>query len=360
MRIVQVIDSLETGGAERMAVNFANALSRKIEFSGLVATREQGSLKSHIDKNVNYLFLKRKRTVDFPAAMRLRKFCVSNRVEFLHAHSSSYFVAMMVKMLLPRIKIIWHDHNGMSEFLGSRESMALKMASFFFSGIIVVNHQLKKWAIRELKNPNVKYFANFTQQGTLLHRETTLKGNPGKKILCLANLREQKNHMLLVEVAEMLAKSHRDWTFHVVGKDFHDDYSAMITSAIAEKQLESQVFLYGSCNDTEWIISQSEIAILTSKSEGLPVALLEFGLYKKPVVVTGVGEIPLIIRDRENGLIVPPNDADAFYNALVTLIEDEPRREKFGIALYETIVRNHSEDSVITKYLKWLEKISHV
>ena len=34
MRIIQLIDSLETGGAERMAVNYANALQSKIEFSG--------------------------------------------------------------------------------------------------------------------------------------------------------------------------------------------------------------------------------------------------------------------------------------------------------------------------------------
>ncbi len=37
MRVVQIIDSLEAGGAERMAVNYANALSKNIEFSGLIA-----------------------------------------------------------------------------------------------------------------------------------------------------------------------------------------------------------------------------------------------------------------------------------------------------------------------------------
>ena len=39
MRIIQLIDSLEAGGAERMAVSYANALSEDIEFSALVATR---------------------------------------------------------------------------------------------------------------------------------------------------------------------------------------------------------------------------------------------------------------------------------------------------------------------------------
>ena len=40
MRILQIIDSLEAGGAERMAVSYANALANEIEFSGLIATRK--------------------------------------------------------------------------------------------------------------------------------------------------------------------------------------------------------------------------------------------------------------------------------------------------------------------------------
>lgn len=42
MRILQIIDSLAIGGAEKMAVNFANALVEEVEFSGLVATRKEG------------------------------------------------------------------------------------------------------------------------------------------------------------------------------------------------------------------------------------------------------------------------------------------------------------------------------
>ena len=43
MRIVQIIDSLDVGGAEKMAVNYANALVGRIEFSGLVVTRAEGN-----------------------------------------------------------------------------------------------------------------------------------------------------------------------------------------------------------------------------------------------------------------------------------------------------------------------------
>jgi glycosyltransferase involved in cell wall biosynthesis len=53
------------------------------------------------------------------------------------------------------------------------------------------------------------------------------------------------------------------------------------------------------------ILSQSTIGILTSASEGLPLALLEYGMAKIPVVVTNVGEMPAIVRDDINGYVVP-------------------------------------------------------
>ncbi|MFD0777162.1 glycosyltransferase [Flavobacterium myungsuense] len=131
MRIVQIIDSLEVGGAERMAINFANALSNEINFSGLVATRKEGDLKSKIENNVNYFFLNRKSTVDINAVFRLKAYCKKNDVEILQPHSSSYFIAILVKVLYPKIQIIWHDHNGLSQFLSSQKWVLLKISSFF-------------------------------------------------------------------------------------------------------------------------------------------------------------------------------------------------------------------------------------
>ena len=60
MRILQIIDSLNVGGAEKMAVNYANSLAKIEEFSGIVVTRKEGVLKSQINENVGYLFLARK------------------------------------------------------------------------------------------------------------------------------------------------------------------------------------------------------------------------------------------------------------------------------------------------------------
>ena len=310
-----------------------------------------------MNEKVSYLFLNRKKTIDFGAVLKLKKYCQINQIEFLQPHSSSYFIALLVKLIYPKIKIIWHDHNGLSEFISSEKSFILKIASFFFKGIIVVNYKLKDWAERELHCNKVIYFPNFTNNNTLIIPETKLKGIEGKQILCLANLRHQKNHLLLLEIAEKLKKSHPEWTFHLIGKDFEDDYSNEIKTKIISHHLENHVFIYGSKNDVINIINQSDITILTSKSEGLPVALIEYGLLKKPVVSTKVGEIPLIINDGVNGYIVESNDSEEFHKRLVQLIDNTNLRASFGNSLYYTIIENHSEEGVIAKYLNWVNNL---
>ncbi|PZX92440.1 glycosyltransferase [Flavobacterium aquariorum] len=355
MRIIQIIDSLEAGGAERMAVNYANTLVDEIDFSGLVATRKEGVLLNQINQKVSYLFLNKKRQLDFGALFRLRSFVLKNKVTHIHAHSTSFFLAVLLKCICPNLKIIRHDHYGNNEFLATRPYFVLKQTASFFNGVIAVNQKLKNWSEVQLKAENVIYLPNFPTKEMGGEEHTILKGVEGKRIVSLANLREQKNHFLLLEVAQKLKEFYPDWTFHLVGKDFEDEYSRQIIKQIKECDLESNVFLYGSRQDVEYILNQAPIAVLTSQSEGLPVALLEYGLYKKAVVVTRVGEIPMIVQHGKNGLIVDSDEPDLFYLSVVDLIANVTLRSDFGKALYDTVQANYTAESVMEKYLNWLK-----
>lgn len=357
MRILQLIDSLEAGGAERMAVNYANGLAKQIDFSGLVVTRKEGALVNQIDKGVSYLFLNRNKVFDFKALFKLRNYVVLHKVTLIHAHSTSFFLAFLLKLLCPSIKIIWHDHYGDSEFLNKRPLLALRLIAPFFSGIIAVNQKLKVWANTNLDFENAIYLPNFPAEEKNITEHTTLKGAIGKRIVSLANLRAQKDHFLLLEVAKKMQLSHPEWTFHLVGKDFDDDYSKQIKSLIIEYHLEKNVFLYGTKQDIKNILDQSTIGILTSKSEGLPMAILEYGWHKKPVVVTNVGEFSSVIQNAKSGFVVPARKEQLFYEAVVTLIENDVLRTDFGNLLYDIVTENYAEDVVLKKYLDWLQTI---
>lgn len=356
MRVVQLIDSLEAGGAERMAVNYANTLMENCTFSALVATRKEGLLKAQLNPNVAYLFLNKKRTWDANAVLKLRKFICDNKIQVIQAHSSSFFLAVLVKLCYPKIKIIWHDHYGNSDFLSERPKRALQLASMFFSAVIVVNEKLHLWVKEYLKCQNTIYLPNFAVVNQAVSEPTQLKGQAGKRILCLANLREQKNHLMLVKVAAKLKESHPEWSLHLLGKDLQDDYSRMIKNSIQEHNLSQQLYMYDTCLDVEAIIAQVEIGILTSISEGLPVAVLEYALGKKVVLATNVGQIAALVEDNKNGFLVPSNDVEMFYNRLVQLIENPSLRDTFSERLNDKVEHYFSATSTIKKYICWVQK----
>lgn len=354
MRVLQIIDSLEAGGAERMAVNYANALTDHIGFSGLVSTRAEGPLVEQLDDQVSYLHLNKKNTFDVAAVFRLRNFVKKNNVTVVQAHSSSFLIAFLLKLTCPSIKLIWHDHYGDSEFLNKRPKLVLRVTMLFFDGIIAVNQKLEDWSIEKLNFGKVIYLPNFSGSEKEVLPPTILKGIAGKRIVQLANLRAQKDHFLVLEVAKKIKEYYPGWSFHLIGKDFNDAYSRKIMNLISEYNLNEMFFVYGTRHDIGVILEQATIGILTSKSEGLPVALLEYGFHKKPVVVTDVGDISLVIKNRENGFLVNSQHKELFYDSVAELIDDDALKINFGNKLYKTVVENFSERGIVEKYLNWL------
>jgi len=357
MRIVQIIDSLEVGGAERMAVNYANSLADKIEFSGLITTRSEGLLLDYLNEKVTYSFLEKKSALDLSAIFRLRNYIKRNKVEFIHAHSSSFFIAVLVKLTMPKIKIIWHDHYGISQNLSARKNLILKLSSFFFLGIISVNEALKKWAQNYLNCQNIIYFPNFIIESTTFLSTFKLEGEDGKRIICVANLRPQKNHELLINGAKEIQEKFPDWTFHLIGKNFNDSYSANLLEQVKDKGLSKNVFFYGAVNNVQDLLKQCKIAVLTSFSEGLPLAVLEYGFASLPVVATNVGEISNVIPSANEGFIIDSNNLKQFVSSVQKLIEEEDIRKSLGKNLNYFVNQNFSEKSILQEYITWLESL---
>ena len=347
MKVLQLIDSLEAGGAERVAVNIANALVAEVSGSYLCSTRKEGLLKAPLDPKVGYLFLNKKRTFDLKAILKLKRFVKQEQIDIIHAHSSSYFTATLVKLLYPKIKIIWHDHYGHSEFLYRRPILILQLCSYFFNHVFSVNTLLASWAKRKLHVTSVSYLPNFSvkEKQDLV---TQLHGKTGKRIVGLANLRPQKDHINLLTAFKTLYDKNKDWTLHLIGKDFKDDYSQAIKQYIKDFKLSGSVFLYGSCPDTSAILKHCDIGVLSSKSEGLPLALIEYGLAGLPTIATNVGQCKEVIIDQQTGLLVPSSDPESLRRALDYYINNPLKQELFGNALRQHIDNNFSKKAVIS------------
>ncbi|TNJ45750.1 glycosyltransferase family 4 protein [Tamlana fucoidanivorans] len=350
MKVLQLIDSLHAGGAERVAVNLANALSKYIESSYLCTTREEGVLKASIDSTVSYLFLNKKQTLDVKAIKKLNTFIKANNIDVIHAHSSSFFIGTVIRMLNPKLILVWHDHYGKSEALHNRSTFAIKLCSKFFSHIFAVNSKLEAWSKIVLNKVSVTYLPNFAHLN-ISKSGTILQGKDGCRIIHLANFRQQKDHLTLLEAYAIIFRQYPDWTLHLVGKNFSDKYFTEIKRYIEEEKLNTHVYIYGSAIDVSNILNQSDIGALSSQSEGLPLALLEYGLSKLPVVCTNVGDCQKVISNLNEGILVNPNNAEELAKGIEKLIRDKDLRQVLASGLHQKVITSFSEKSTMHSLL---------
>ena len=101
--------------------------------------------------------------------------------------------------------------------------------------------------------------------------------------------------------------------------------------------LRGLVSFHGSCDDVPAFLRELDIYVLSSRHEGLPIAVLEAMATALPVVATRITAIPEIIEDGCTGILVPPGDAAAMADALAALAGDGSRRRALGEAARELV-----------------------
>ncbi|MDP3352258.1 MAG: glycosyltransferase [Flavobacteriaceae bacterium] len=353
IKVLQLIDSLQVGGAEMMAVNIANALHRKGVNTHLIASRHEGSLKEKLLPEVGYLFLNRKKFIDIIAFLKLHQYIKNHKINIIHAHATSWFLAVVMKLRNPSLKIVWHDHFGNSEKLNQRNNLPLKIGSYFFESVISVNNKLHYWAVSKLNASTYFYVPNFVTPLLNQSNKTidSLKGEDEKRIVCLANLRPQKDHLNLLEAFKIVYYKFPDWTLHLIGLKSDDLYYQQLQDFIDRNNLKTNVFIYENCSNGAVLLTQANIGVLASQSEGLPLALLEYGMAKLGVVVTDVGECGEVIDNDKNGCLVPASNSQMLAEKIVFLISHEKERSQMGENLNQKIKTNYSEEKVINQIL---------
>lgn len=357
MKTLQLIDSLRIGGAEKMALSYANALSKRIDASYLCCTRKEGLLKKQLLSEVHFLFLEKRMILDLRAFLMLRKFVKENHISIVQAHSSSWFLAVLLKVSLPQIHVVWHDHYG--KRLEKRKIGLLNLGSFFFDGIISVNQDLYYWAYSRLRCKKIRLVPNFLQD-----KEMTCEMEKGFlsdfseerfNIICTANLRPQKDHLNLIKAFIIFSRNKKGVRLHLAGKDWNDEYSREIQDFIKCHSLEEKVILLGEVQGICSYLSYFDIGVLSSVSEGLPVSVLEYGRAGLPVICTEVGECKEVIG--EDGILVPPRNPEKFAEAMELYFENQPLRKDCATRLQKKIMDRYSEEAIVPAVISFFKEL---
>lgn len=145
-------------------------------------------------------------------------------------------------------------------------------------------------------------------------------------IVSTGRINREKGYDILWQAIQKLG--HRSGVKFVIAGD--GEYREKWLCEIHEKGYDDQVFLLGYRSDIDTVLNTGDIFMICTKHETLCNSILEACRHSLPVIATNVGGIPEIVSDGQNGILVQNGNADAFSNAVLTLINDSELRKKYG------------------------------
>jgi glycosyltransferase involved in cell wall biosynthesis len=163
----------------------------------------------------------------------------------------------------------------------------------------------------------------------------------------VANLRRVKGIDVFLHAAARLAGQFPDATFLVAGEG---EQRQTLLRQIDELGLGDRVELCGRVDDIPAFLATLAVAVLPSRSEGMPNAVLEYMAAARPIVATAVGGTPRLIEDGRHGLLVPSEDPDALAAAVGRLLADRALATRLAAAARRRAVRDFSRRAMVQRF----------
>ncbi len=164
-----------------------------------------------------------------------------------------------------------------------------------------------------------------------------------------------KGYDVFIEAAARIAKIVHNAIFLMIGR--HVDASNVeLRNLIQSRGGDAAFRLLGERSDVSQLMSTMDVYCLSSKAEGFPNVVAEAMLMQVPCVVTNVGDAARIVGP--TGCVVPPNEPDAIAEAVCSFERmGEERRRTTGDAARQRIVKHYAIEAVSKQYEQLYEQI---
>jgi glycosyltransferase involved in cell wall biosynthesis len=172
-------------------------------------------------------------------------------------------------------------------------------------------------------------------------------------IVMVARFSRQKDHATLVRAVGLLRERglHPPLLFAGAGKPLH---RRPVEKLVEELGLQGQVRFLGLHREVPALLMRHRIGVLSTHYEGMPLALIEAMAAGCAVVGTAVPGVREVIRDGEDGLLVPENDAHALADALERLLRDDALAARLGAAAHARATTHFSRERMNADYERLL------
>jgi glycosyltransferase involved in cell wall biosynthesis len=177
------------------------------------------------------------------------------------------------------------------------------------------------------------------------------------KVVLVSRMLSDKGIKEFVEAARQLKDRGVNARFVLVGDTDPHNPTAISREQLVAWNSEEIVEWWGQSNDIPSILAQCHIICLPSYREGLPKSLLEAASCGRSIVATDTNGCREIVRNGENGFLVPVKSIIELADALQTLIENKELRQKMGLRGREIVLEEFALERVVAETLAVYEEI---
>lgn len=355
-KLMFYINTIKRDGAERVITNLASHFSNdgfEVAFVTSYRVREEYSLCKKVRRYSLEENEKKQSRVErnFSRILRIRRLCKSEKPDILIAFMGEpNFRAIVATIGLPVRTVVSVRNDPNREYSGKIMRFVGKYILPLADGCVFQTEDAKQWFPLQMQKKSEIIFNAVKQEFYEIKRKPI-----NQLVIAIGRLSEQKNQRLLIEAVSELKDDYPDLRLKIYGEG---ELGTELNNLIKKKRIDGFVSLEGQTLDVPSKLSEADIFVLPSDYEGMPNALMEAMAVGVPAIATDCpcGGAKMLIRDRENGILIPVGDKDKLKSAIKELL-DNPAEKK---VISESAKRSAAVFSENIIYLQWKEYLEEI
>jgi glycosyltransferase involved in cell wall biosynthesis len=330
LRVVHVLDSLRLGGTETQAVALVRALAERsvvnhvVHFnSGPLAAGLSGPDVTTEPLDVHGFF----RPEFARVVVRLARIIRTHRADVVQSYGFYTNLPAVLAGRLAGARALVAGRRGFGTHLTSTQRRVDRLVCRLAHRTVVNAEALRARLLEQerARPDSLVVIPNCViERGPVMPAHDPIVG-------MVANFRPPKDHTTFLQAAARVVETVPTAEFHLVGAGPDEAAARRLADTL---DLGSRVSFLGPLEpDAVWgALNRFAVAVLCSRSEGMPNAVLEAMAAARPVVATAVGDVPAVVHDGVTGLLVPAGDAVALGAAIARILKEPALAAHLGAA----------------------------
>jgi glycosyltransferase involved in cell wall biosynthesis len=327
LRVVHLTLQLQTGGMEKLLVEYARHADRKRFDLHFISLRSRGTLAGDIEAcGWPVTALETPPGLRLGLVWQLARFFRRWKADVVHSHNNAPLIYGSPAARLAGVAGVIHTRHGRSYGVTPRQISLFRVVSRLADRIVCVSEDTTRLSSQQGIAPN-----RLCRQwnGIDVSRFSYSGPQPGGPAVLVARLSPGKDVETLLRATALAVRAHSAFRLKVAGDG---PCLGPLRRLSSELGLDNHVQFLGEVRDVPALLAGASLFVLPSLSEGISLTLLEAMARGLPVVATPVGGNPEVVVDGQTGFLVPTQAPAALAEKMLLFLKDPERSRQMGKA----------------------------